>query len=84
MNKFEYKVVKFTRRYLKSENLQSNIGAVRRRSTSWWNSLSIRTKWDLFYKYNPMIANAPANIGLNLNDIEKSHIDEIWQSENVA
>lgn len=30
-----------------------------------------------------MIADAPANIGLNLNDIEKSHIDEIWQSENV-
>ena len=69
---------------IKSENSKLPILDVRQRSTSWWNSLSIRTKWDLFFKYNPMIANAPANIGLNLNNIEKSHIDEIWQSENVA
>lgn len=26
-----------------------------------------------------MIANAPANIGLHLDDIEKSHIEEIWK-----
>ena len=75
---------------MKTQNLnnpqeqQCNIHDVRQRSTSWWNNLSIRNKWDLFYKYNPMIANAPANIGLRLCDIEKSHIDEIWQSENVA
>ena len=48
----------------------------------WWNSLTIRVKWDLFFKYNPMIADAPASIGLNLNDIEKSHIKEIWSKEN--
>ena len=48
----------------------------------WWNSLSIRVKWDLFFKYNPTIADAPASIGLNLNDIEKSHIVEIWHKEN--
>lgn len=57
---------------------------VRQRSAIWWNSLTIRDRWDLFYKYNPMIANAPANIGLWLDNIEKSHIDTIWEIENSA
>lgn len=47
----------------------------------WWDNLTIRVKWNLFYKYNPLIANAPANIGLNINDVEKSHIVEIWKKE---
>lgn len=56
---------------------------VRELSASWWDTLTIRNKWDLFFKYNPMIANASSNIGLRLSDIEKSHIDEIWKSENI-
>ena len=48
----------------------------------WWDGLTVRVKWDLFFKYNPMIADAPANIGLNLNDINDSHIEEIWCKEN--
>lgn len=51
---------------------------------SWWNSLTIRVKWNLFFKHNPMIANAPANIGLSLKAIEESHIEEIWQAENIT
>lgn len=51
---------------------------------SWWSSLPVRFKWTLFYKYNPFIADAPANIGLNLNDIEETHIIEIWFSENIG
>ena len=49
---------------------------------SWWNGLTVRVKWDLFFKYNPEIGNAPASIGLDLNHIEKSHIVEIWCKEN--
>jgi hypothetical protein len=45
----------------------------------WWDGLPIRMKWDFFYKYNPWYANAPANIGMNINDIEDDHILEIWE-----
>lgn len=47
----------------------------------WWNNLIMTKKWELFYKYNPEIGNAPMNIGLRLGDIEKSHIIEIWKKE---
>ena len=50
----------------------------------WWNSLSMREQWNLFIKYNPEISNAPATIGINLKDIEKSHIEHIWKSENIV
>jgi len=47
----------------------------------WWNSLGVRAKWDLFFKYNPKIADAPASIGLDLNNINSSHVVEIWCNE---
>ena len=54
---------------------------IRTLSTDWWNDLNIRTKWDLFFKHNQVIGSVPPNIGLNLKDICKYHIDNIWAIE---
>lgn len=55
---------------------------IRAFAQSWWKTLPTRVKWDLFYKYNPEIGNAPANIGLNLDDVEDDHINEIYIAES--
>lgn len=47
----------------------------------WWFGLNIRQRWDLFYTYNPEIADAPNTIKMNLNDIYDSHIVEIYENE---
>lgn len=49
----------------------------------WWSTLTIREKWDLFYENNPLIAAAPANIGLNINMVEPDHIEEIYNKEQI-
>lgn len=47
----------------------------------WWDTLTIRQKWDLFYENNPLIAAAPANIGLDIKMVEPDHIVEIYNNE---
>lgn len=53
----------------------------KKKALNWWNNLNIRQKWDLFFKYNPEIGNAPANIGLRLEDVDDNHIKEIYIRE---
>lgn len=47
----------------------------------WWDALIMRKKWDLFYKYNPMIAESPAVIELDISRIYPQHIKQIWKAE---
>lgn len=56
---------------------------MRELALNWWNTLTIREKWDLFYKHNPSIAAAPATIGLNINMVEPDHIEEIYNKEQI-
>ncbi len=54
---------------------------MRELALNWWDTLTIKEKWDLFYENNPLIAAAPANIGLNINMVEHDHIEEIYIKE---
>lgn len=53
----------------------------KKKALDWWNKLTIREKWDLFFKYNPKIGTSPANIGLRLEDVDDNHIKDIYIQE---